>query len=950
MDPTRWQRIDRIFAAALERPPHERSSYLDRECGRDPELRRDVESLLASDRDDDFLERPASEEAAWLWVKTARERLVGERVGRFEVLSILGAGGMGEVYLAHDPKLERKVALKAVPRHLANDPERIRRFRQEALAISALNHPNIVTVHEMLEHDGRELLVIEWVEGVTLRERLRDGRLPVAETLEVAAQMARGLTAAHSVGIVHGDVKPGNVMIRGDGLIKLLDFGLARSPGAPARSEPGPAPVAGTVAYMSPEQASGGELGPQADIWALGCVLFEMLSGRRAFEGESVSDLLTAIRERDPDLDELPETTPFLIRRLVRRCLAKDPADRLHHMGDVRLELEEAIENPGSEPPPPAGRSPAARPALRWTLAALAALGAASIGWWLGAPGPHGPGGRFQLQPPPGVELVESYTPSLAIAPDGRGVAFVGVTVDSTRRIYIREVDALEARPLPGTDGATNPFFSPDGLWLGFQARGSLRKIRVDGGEPVVICEAPQVRGASWGDTGTIVFSMGEGLFEVSAQGGAPRRLTRPPPQVLGHFWPRLLPGGRAVLFLAYRGVGETSQEIVIRSLKDGREETLVRGASYPAYGRGHLVFHRTGTLYAARLDPERLALAGEPRAVLDGVHYFESNHFAYFDLARSGDLVFAPGGPRRRLDSELVELDGSGSALRVAQRRAAYGAPPVPSPDGTRLAVVISSSPDEADVWTYEPATEHWTRRTADGRAYPRVVWSRDGRWLYFSARIDGALKVFRVPVGGIGDPEQLTEGKTWEFPVSISADDRVLLVERAVFGGIDLYTLEPDGDRRPRPWLVTPGLEQSGRFSPEGGWVAYQSDTDGASAIYVRAFSGESPPTRISTGSGTSPQWSPDGGTVLYLCPGRFSLAVCATPVKAATTLSVGRPRTLFDLDRRFLERGFTGSFEVAREGQRFFLLGHPPEAALERQIVYVPGWAAELASTTR
>jgi serine/threonine-protein kinase len=959
-DRARWQRVDEVFAAALEQPAEQRSDFLARTCGGDAELRREVESLLVHAREDGFLGVPATAEARRLLADTRPEPLAGQRLGRFEVLAKLGAGGMGEVYLAHDPKLERRVALKLLPGHLAADPDRIRRFRREALAVSALNHPNILTVHEVVEADGREVMVSELVEGVTLRDRLRDGPLPIATALDLAVQCARALAAAHGVGIAHRDVKPENVMIRDDGLVKLLDFGIATSP-APGRGAATPTRspthlatatgvILGTACYMSPEQARGERAEKQTDIWALGCVLYEALTGRQAFPGPTVSDVVAAILTREPDWEALPAETPWLARSVLRRCLQRNRELRLQDAGDVRLELEEAAREPIV--------AAAAGTALRrwlpmpvvWAATAALIVVAASSGWQLGRAGGRQPvlPDRFHLLPPPGVELVRENSATLAISRDGRSVVFVGQAANGeAKALYVRRVDELAARPLAGTEGATTPFLSPDGEWVGFYSRGALRKVSMAGGEPLTICAAPLLRGASWGEDGAIVYSSGEGsLVRVAATGGEPAPLTRPAPGHQ-HRWPQHLPGGRTIVFQNYRGLGEARHEITALSLESGEQRTLLRGGSHPRYANGQLVFGRLGTLYAVPFDPEKLALGGEPRAVLDDLWFFAGSSVRAYDLAASGALVFSPGAPRLR-DRELVEIDRQGRVARAAQRRAPFYDDLSVSRDG-RLAVAIRSRLEEAELWSWDPAGDRWTRLTTQGWMLGSGSWSRDDRWIFVSMVVEGSPKVFRIAADGSGVPRQLTaSGWKWEYPTSISPDDTtLLLLQVAGAGGLDLFSLDLSTGDPPRPLIVAAQYEGGGDFSPDGRHFAFFADYGGTLEVYVRPYPGQGRQVRVSDGGGMRPRWSPRGDEIFYFCPHAEAAdpGICAVPVTPGDERTFGPPRRLFDLPA-----GMVREFAVAPDGKSIYAVRLLPEAASEARLVYAPSWIDELTTTQK
>ena len=970
MDRARWRRIDEVFAAALEQPVERRAELLDRTCGDDADLRSEVESLLAHHRDDAFLASSATTEVGRVLVATRPAPLVGERLGRFEVLAALGAGGMGEVYLARDPKLERRVALKLLAPHLANDPERIRRFRREALAVSALNHPNILTVHEIVEADGCELLVSELVEGVTLRERLRRGPLPPATAVELVAQIARGLAAAHAVGIVHRDVKPENVMIREDGLVKLLDFGLAKSPGArdgpdlahsPTQVVTGSGVILGTASYMSPEQARGEPAGAQSDIWALGCVLYEALTGRQAFPGATSSDVLAAILAREPDWEALPADTPRLVRSVLRRCLQKDREQRLHAVADARLELEEALREPATAGAMGEGSRSRGWPrALAGSAAAAGMVVLTLVAWQLARSAARSPQlhGRFQLQPPPGIALVGGSEPTLAIAPDGRSVAFVGEG-SIARQLFIRRIEELAAEAIPGTEDATGPFFSPDGRWLAFHARGAVRKVPITGGEPLVVCDAPHLRGASWGDDGSIVFSTGEGLLRVPAAGGKPEAITLPG-SARSDRWPHHLPGGHAVLFLRYSGMGEGNNEIVVRSLVTGKERTLLRGGTYPRHAQGQLVFSRLGTLYAAPFDSERLELDGEPRPVLDDVEFSRGSGSVLFDLARSGSLVWSPGSSRLR-DAELVRVDRRGRISALAERQAPYGDQVFPSPDGRRIGVFIRSSLEEADLWICELTAKRWTRLTADGKAWAWGLWSPDGRWIFYSALVQGIPKIFRIAADGGSPPEQVTTGTSWDYADSMTPDGNTLMLQRGLRAGdLDLATVDLRADRTPRPFVATPMVENQSELSRDGRWVLYNANYEGTVEVYARPFPGPGAQVRVSSGGGSRPRWSPRGDEIFYRCPDPGSPqlragtdlpshaateSLCAAAVQTGARLTVSPPRRLFTFEQRL-----AAQYTVSPDGSSFYMVRSPPEARSERRLIYAPSWIEELATVPR
>ena len=582
---------------------------------------------------------------------------------------------------------------------------------------------------------------------------------------------------------------------------------------------------------------------------------------------------------------------------------------------------------------------------LAWSAAAAGVAVLAVLAWRL-APAERprsSQRGRFELQPPLGAALPTGGGAILAISPDGRSVAFVGERADIGSRLYLRAVEGLGARAIAGTEGATDPTFSPDGRWLAFHSRGALRKVAVAGGEPQVICEVPHLRGASWGEDGTIVFSDGAGLRRVAAPGGSPQALTGGHGLEKLERWPRHLPGGRAVAFVRYGGLGEANHQVVVRSLVTGDERVIARGGTYPRYAAGQLVFSRQGTLYAAPFDAERLELTGQPRPVLDDVSA-DASGAAAFDLSPAGSLVFSPGWPRL-FEAELVSLDRVGRVSLVAPRRAAYDERVSPSPDGRMLAVFVRSSGEEADLWTYELSAGRWTRLTADGKALGYAVWSHDGRWIFFSRIVEGAPTMVRIAVDGGSPLEPLTTARGWDAPVAVTPDSRLLLFVRSVKAGDpDLLTLDL-GDRAQRPFVATAKFESDGDLSPDGRWAAYAVYSEGSSEIYARPYPGPGIPVRVSASGGTLPRWSARGDEIFYRCPqpedGRDS--VCAATVQTGERLTVASPRALFGLDSRL-----PGTFTVSPDGASLYMVRYPPELSTARRIVYAPSWIDELATT--
>ncbi|HVS61977.1 MAG TPA: protein kinase [Thermoanaerobaculia bacterium] len=902
MDRERWRRIDEIFAEALQQPDVERARFIDQACGADSWLHSEVESLLAHHRNDDFLETPA---AAWAMAGSAGTEPatpVGERLGRFEVLEKLGAGGMGEIYLAHDPKLERRVALKLLPAHFAADPERVRRFRREALTLSALNHPNILTVYEVVEVGGQELLVSELIQGVTLREVLRRGPPPVATALDVAAQVARALEAAHRVGIVHRDVNPGNVMIRADGLVKLLDFGIAKAArggeaaegghGSPAvRTQTGM--ILGTVAYLSPEQARGDATGNRADIWALGCVLYEMLTARQAFPGATESDVLAAILTRDPDWGELPAHTPYLVRRLVRRCLEKNPNRRVHDVTDVRLEIEEAAADPLAAP----AREPRARPWMPWAATGLAIPLAVALGVtapWKSPSAPT-PALRFELPHPTGGSFhtsVEAAT--LALSPDGSRLGFITPDpLGAATTIWIRPLAELEAHGVLGTEEAISLFWSPDGGSLGFVADGKLKRMPADGGVPVVVCSVEPGSGVSgtWGRDQILFASIqGDAIYRVAASGGTPAPALRPDPgrDEVRVLWPWFLPDGERFLYLALHSDG--TSELRLAGPRGLSRSVAPLSSRFELVDPGFLVFVRDEALIAQRFDPRRVALVGSPLSLAPAVRWLGATGAAAFATARSGTVALATRSDLvriTRLDGAGRPTGGIGDAFR--------GLSVSLSPDGRRALVDrLRAGLASYDIWvvdldrgvatrvTDQPGTEH----------HPR--WLSDGTAILYSATKGGSPNLVRRDLASDSETKPVPSGPH-QIAVGLTPDRRLFYRQKTP-DGFELLAIPVESGGAPagKPvQVLRPDIEDAA-LSPDGRLLAFVRGEDGRPQLFLRQVDGGEA-IRVSRSGAETASFGTNGETIYFTTSDGWLAAV---PVTAAPVLQVGAPERRFEL----------------------------------------------------
>jgi len=886
---------------------------------------------------------------------------VGTRLGPYEILSPLGAGGMGEVYRARDTRLDRTVAVKVLPAHLAQDPDRRARFEREARAASALNHPHICAVHDVGQQDGIDYLVMEHLEGETLADRLQKGALPQEQALRIGVQVADALDKAHRAGIVHRDLKPGNVMLTKAGA-KLLDFGLARvaEPAGiagglstfPTQAKPltEAGSLLGTFQYMAPEQLEGKEADARTDIFAFGSILYEMLTGRRAFEGKSQASLIAAILEREPaPIATLQPMTPHALERLVRRCLAKDPDERWQSAGDLAAELK-WIADGGSVGAPPTAS------ARRLPASLVLATGCLLLGGLAGGllvrrparpPATEVFPQRFSVNLPHGMAL--STGPDgggvMALSPDGHYLAFTGYTAGSSQ-IYLRALGDVEAKPVPHTQGATNPFFSPDGQWLGFTAERKLRKISIRGGQPVTIYDAPDSRGASWGDDGTILFvpSLFTGMSRVGADGTGPRVVTKPDPTTTpgGERWPQMLPGGKAALVSPVRSWRDEGRDIAVVSLATGQSTVVVKGASYPRYVDGILFYARGGSILASAFDVGRLAVVGPEVTVLDDVRMSPRvTGSAFFEVASNGVAVFVPGF-LRAVERTLVWFDRAGRMRPIGSTPRPYQAP-VLSPDGRRIAVSVEG-PGSDDIWIGDLASDAWTRLMFEGDNRG-PVWSPDGLRVAFQSLREGAPSLYWAPADGSGKPTRLPlERPGYVTPRAFSPDGKEMLVT-AIFPdatGMDLWIVGTAEGNRPRPIVATPATEGAGAFSPDGRWLSYSSDDSGRSEIYVQPYPDGGRRWLVSRGGGSGARWLRSGREIVY----RNGNQMMSVAVKTANGFEAAAPRVLFEVPSAIVGVSVWG--DVTADGERFLMVKGPEDPG--PQIVVAPGFLDEVRARLR
>jgi eukaryotic-like serine/threonine-protein kinase len=877
----------------------------------------------------------------------------GSRLGPYEILAPLGAGGMGEVYRARDTRLGREVAIKVLPEALSADRDRLARFEQEARSASALNHPNIVTIHDVGQADSTTYIAMELVEGKSVGELIAAGPIPARRLLALATQVAEGLAKAHGSGIVHRDLKPENLMVSDDGFVKILDFGLAKLVADPtealskaptmARPRTRSGTVLGTVGYMSPEQAAGQPLDFQSDQFSFGAILYEMATGKRAFQRETAVDTLSAILHDEPEpIASLAPRTPSPLRWIVERCLAKDSRERYASTVDLARELASVREHISELSGGEAALSPGTRPRKRELLALAAAAGALLLGVAAGlllsgrktAPLEPRPLARLTMTFPAEVSPVLEQAPVFALSPDGSRLVYAGHGPQE-RRLYVRAMDRFEATPIPGTDGALGPFFSPDGQWVGFWADKKLKKVSLAGGQPLTICDAAFFRGASWGADGTILFSPGgqAALYKVPDRGGSPQAVTtlNPGKGESTHRWPRILPGGKAAIFTAHAAnANYDDAQIDVLMLQTGKRRTLVEGGADARYvPTGHLVYLRSGSLFAVPFDLERLAVTGSPVPVLDGMEFFGPAGFAFFDFSTTGSFVYFPFDPTR-LEAELVWVDRKGAATPLTESRRSYFHPRL-SPDGRRLLVGVRRITG-ADVWTFDLTRGSWDRLSSAGLNW-NPVWSSDGERIAFASNQSGVVSTLSMPIDRSSPPEQLTKGRAWTSPTSWSPDGKTLLIEEQPPSmGYDVSLLSLESGHPLRPFLSTPATETDAKFSPDGRWIAYQSDESGRDEVYVTPYPGPGGRSRVSTDGGSEPVWSRDGRELFFKSGGKMmSVAIETRPILR------GLQKPLFDLTN-------LDEYDVAPDG-RFLFVRTKGEATSPKSFSVVLNWFEDL-----
>jgi Tol biopolymer transport system component len=876
----------------------------------------------------------------------------GARLGAYELLELIGIGGMGEVYRARDSRLQRDVAVKMLPSLVAADPDRLVRFTREAQVLASLNHPNIAAIYGLEDSDGVQALILELVDGPTLADRIETGPIPLDEVLPIAMQIASALEAAHERGVIHRDLKPANVKVRPDGAVKVLDFGLAKAlatdvsaPEAarlptitsPALTRLGV--ILGTAAYMSPEQARGKEADKRSDIWAFGCVLYEMLSGKRPFEGSEVTDTLAGVLKSDPDWSALPGHTPHRIRLVLRRCLEKDPQRRFHDIADARLDLEEPATRDGGAILPAARSKNRLRDRVAWPLAALSLALLGGLAAYVALkPAPAREVSRFLVYPPPDSVLgttagqAERGTGNFAVSPDGTRLAFVATGRTGRSQLWIRAFDSFDALPLAGTEDASFPFWAPDARRVGFFAGTQLKRVDAAGGVPRKICDLPGDLdlGGTWGSRGDVLFSAGSAprLYRVSDEGG-----TAVPLSVGDARWPRFLPDGRTFLYLSKdpRENWGVYAGVVAGGAAPKRLLTSSSNADYDP--SGFLLFtSATRELLRQPFDVTRLELSGEATAVADDIAV-TPRALSAFSVSANGVLAFQP---QSDASSRFAWFDRSGRMLEAIGEPGKYRYPTL-SPDGSRLLYVNLA---DGDLWIFDMKRQSASKFTNGAGGVFAPVWSPDGAWVYFREHKGSGSAFYKKSASGSAPEELFFEGPI-NGPQQVSPDGKWLLYFAYPEGQAlpDIYVLPTTGERKPEQITKTPYSEVEPQFSPDGTFLAYAANETGRNEIYVQPF----PATGkrwgpISTAGGRQPLWRPDGKELYFVSDDRKFYAV---GIKPGPTFDYDPPQFLFEMPANvFATRN---SYVPTADGKRFLI-----NMALDLNsapIHVVRNWTAEL-----
>ena len=890
----------------------------------------------------------------------------GSRLGPYEISAPIGAGGMGEVFRARDTRLGRDAAIKVLPAEFAQDHERVARFKREAHLLASLSHPNIAAIYGLEETDGTIALAMEFVDGEDLSRRLERGPIPVDEATQIAKQIAEALEDAHEHGIIHRDLKPANVKVTPEGKVKVLDFGLAKAIEGDGGTSSGSVDLShsptmsrhateagmimGTAAYMSPEQARGKKVDKRADIWSFGVVLYEMLTGRRLFTGETVSDVMASVLKGDLNFGAVPPSTPVRLRLLIERCLERDPKARLRDIGEGRLEIErieQGIREGAVGPPTTAGVA-AATGRRRWievagfaALSSLLTFGAFRL---LSGVGVEQAVTRLSVALPEGDSLGSLNLRPLAISRDGTLLAYVGQH-DGTNRIYVRRLSEPVPKALDGTEGGETPFFSPDGRWIGFFSGAKLRKVATSGGSPVTLADAPYQRGGAWGDDGFIYYAPVNtgGLWRMPEGGGAPEAFTTKDvsQSEISHRWPHVIPGTGTVLFGMWTGPGHEEQHIAVKRAGEPTHRVLIRGVAAPSYvaSVGVLVYAQLGRLFAVPWTPSENEIGRSAPVELpeDPYDSGQNEGSGNYVVSEDGTLAFAPGGRAR--GARIVWVDRTGRVTQAPFPPRDFDSVTM-SPDGTRA--IVQSREGVVRLYVYDFARETLTPIGENDASSQSAVWTPDGSRIVFRATRKGLRNIYWRPADGSGAEEALTsKPDVVQSPSSISRDGYVFFSETgADRGGSGLWVMQTHGDRTPRRLLGESAGGESPAVSPDGRWFAYEATVSARTEILVSPFPGPGPRRQISTAGGAEPAWSSDGRELFF----QQDAWLMSVSVNSGTTFSSGPPRPLF-------EGRFVGSYNsrtawsVTPDGKRFLKIQRVEPDRRFTRLEMTLNWAEEI-----
>jgi len=947
-DRNRWERVKDIFQAAVSRGPEEWAAYLDQTCGDDRILLSEVDSMLRAHVNAtaaSFAGQPAIDALGVGQIGTAPLVMIGQQLGPYRIEAMIGAGGMGIVYRGRDTKLNRDVALKILPEAFANDPDRLARFKREAQVLASLNHQHIATIYGFEDSGITHALVLELVDGPTLADRIARAPLHVDEALAIAKQVAAALEAAHEQRVIHRDLKPVNIKVRDDGTVKVLDFGLAKALDMTAAGGVSQPPIAvpatstglvlGTMAYMAPEQARGRRVDKRADLWSFGCVLFEMLTGRPVFAGDTVSDIVAAVMKNEPDWDALPADVPETIRALLRRLLQKDPAQRQRDAGDVVLELNAALLSLSRVRSGAVRRGTRWLQPLAWATVVLAILFAGSLYQWGGRRAEFGarPVMRLELNLPAGVEIDNGYSPKVAVSPDGAELVFVGMA-DGVRQLYLRRLDEFAASVLRGTDTVWSCVFSPDGSTVAFIVGDrTLKKISLANGLVSTLAHSVDwERGLAWGEDDRITFARDGTLWQIAASGGVATQISRlnATRKEYAHSWPSSVAGGKWILFNSLVGSRRDDARIEALGVATGERHVVLESGEQPFYlPTGHLLFYREGALMAVSFDLDRLSTRGTAvRMVEDiGVDFVGAHVSAH---SNTGSLIYPSN---RTQASRLVWVSRQGVEEEITENPQSLLIPRL-APDGRRIVVQAGS-----DLWIEDTTRRTFRRLTSDatsGNSFP--VWTPDGSRVVF--RTMTGMHVMDADGSGHTQPVSGASRSVIDLPTTISPDGgKLAFIRQGVETPGDIYWLSLRGDDTPHSIVKSAEYDGGAQFSPDGHWMAYTSNESGRTQVYVRPFPGPDRSWPVSTQGGTHPQWNPNGRELFY----RDGNKMMAVDVSATgSTLSLSDPHLLFEQRYAFGSAQTVADFDVTKDGQRFLMVKNDSAGA---RLNVVLNWFEEL-----